>query len=146
MATPERALQVTGDALADLPGEKVVVFLGWGLGRYVGGFGTRMTPEYGPAVDALLRARASVFAIDVNDAISHDLELGLRRVAEDTGGTYEKTTYFPSQAASRLARVITGYYLLDRPRPAAGRPHPPPRRAARPARHRPHPPDVALTP
>ena len=62
---------------------------------------------------ALSRAHATVFVIDVQDSIYHDLEIGLRRVAADTGGTYEKTTYFPSQATQRLARAITGYYLLS---------------------------------
>jgi len=113
VATPERAIQVTADALAELPGEKTVVYLGWGLGTYVGGFGTRMTHEYGPARTALLRAHATVFVIDVDDSLYHDLEIGLRQVAGDTGGTYEKTTYFPSQATRRLARAITGYYLLS---------------------------------
>jgi hypothetical protein len=72
-----------------------------------------MTHEYGPALSALGRAHATVFVIDVDDSIFHDLEIGLRQVAADTGGTYEKTTYFPSQATQRLARAITGYYLLS---------------------------------
>jgi VWFA-related protein len=113
VATPERAIQVMADALSSLPGEKVVVYLGWGLGAYTAGVGTRMTHEYGPARDALARAHATVFVIDVDDSIYHDLEVGLRQVAADTGGTYEKTTYFPSQATSKLARAITGYYLLS---------------------------------
>ena len=113
VATPERAIQVMADALSSLPGEKVVVYLGWGLGAYTAGVGVRMTHEYGPALDALARAHATVFVIDVDDSIYHDLEIGLRQVAADTGGTYEKTTYFPSQATSRLARAITGYYLLS---------------------------------
>jgi len=113
VATPERAIEKTADALSILPGEKVLVFLGWGLGRFTFGVGTRMTHEYGPALAALSRAHATVFVIDVDDSIYHDLELGLRRVAADTGGTYEKTTYFPSQATRRLARAITGYYLLS---------------------------------
>jgi VWFA-related protein len=113
VATPERAIEKTADALAILPGEKVFVYLGWGLGQFVAGFGTRMTHEYGPALGALARAHATVFVIDVDDSIYHDLEVGLRQVAADTGGTYEKTTYFPSQATRRLARAITGYYLLS---------------------------------
>ncbi len=114
VATPERAIEKTADALSILPGEKIVVFLGWGLGQYNAGFGgTRMTHEYGPALAALSRAHATVFVIDVDDSIYHDLEIGLRQVAADTGGTYEKTTYFPSQATRRLAHAITGYYLLS---------------------------------
>ncbi len=113
VATTERAIQVTAEALAAIPGEKVMVYLGWGLGRYIAGFGTEMTHEYGPALSALGRAHATVFVIDVDDSIYHDLEAGLKQVASDTGGTYEKTTYFPSQATHRLARAITGYYLVS---------------------------------
>lgn len=113
VATPERAIQETAEALAAIPGEKTMVYLGWGLGRYVAGFGVGVTHEYGPALSALGRAHATVFVIDVDDSIYHDLEMGLRAIAADTGGTYEKTTYFPSQATRRLARAITGYYLLS---------------------------------
>ncbi len=112
VGTPEGAIRSTADALAALPGEKIVVYLGWGLGRLSGG-AMSMTPEYGPAVAALERAHATVFVIDVDDSVYHDLEVGLRQVAADTGGTYEKTTYFPSQATRKLARAVTGYYLLS---------------------------------
>jgi VWFA-related protein len=123
VATPERAIEKTADALSVLRGEKVLVYLGWGLGRFIAGVGAQMTHEYGPARAALAAAHATVFVIDVDDSIYHDLEVGLRQVAADTGGTYEKTTYFPSQATRRLARAITGYYLLsiDAERLPAGR-------------------------
>ena len=44
-ASPERALEVAARALEPLPGEKTMIFLGWGLGRFGGG-GTRMAPAY----------------------------------------------------------------------------------------------------
>jgi hypothetical protein len=110
-ATPEQALAVVGRALEPIPGEKVMVYLGWGMGRYGAG-GVRMTGDYAPAVSALLRARTSVFVLDVTDAAYHSLELGLRNVAAQTGGTYAKTSLFPSQATGRLARTLTGHYVL----------------------------------
>jgi hypothetical protein len=36
-ASAERALEVVADALKPFPGEKIVVYLGWGLGRFGGG-------------------------------------------------------------------------------------------------------------
>ena len=36
-ASPEEALRVVGDALLPLPGEKVMIYTGWGLGEYFGG-------------------------------------------------------------------------------------------------------------
>jgi VWFA-related protein len=112
VATPERALQVTAEALRPLPGEKALVYLGWGLGRYTAGFGVTMTPDYQPAIQALLDARATVFVLDVTSADFHDLEVGLESVAEATGGTYSKTHVFPGQATSRLAGTLSGYYVL----------------------------------
>ncbi len=110
-ASPERALAVTAEALSGLPGEKVVVFLAWGLGSF-SSWGTRMTPAFAPAVRALTAARASVFVLDVTDADSHDLEAGLRGIADATGGTYDKTNLFPALAVRQLARTISGYYVL----------------------------------
>jgi VWFA-related protein len=110
-ASPERALALTAEALSALPGEKVVVFLAWGLGSF-SSWGTRMTPAFAPAVRALTAARASVFVLDVTDADSHDLEAGLRGIADATGGTYDKTNLFPALAVRQLARTISGYYVL----------------------------------
>jgi VWFA-related protein len=109
-ATPERALQRTAEALAPLPGEKVIFYLGWGLGR----FGTPMNllPDYIPAVKALLAARASVFVLDVSRSSYHSLEVGLQGVAEETGGTYGRMSGFPAQVIRRLTGTLSGYYLL----------------------------------
>jgi VWFA-related protein len=111
-ASPERALAVTAAALAALPGEKEVVFLGWGLGDF-SPMGTRMTPAFAPAVQALAAARATVFVLDVTEADSHSLEVGLQGIAEATGGTYDKTNLFPSLAMRQLARTMSGYYVLS---------------------------------
>jgi hypothetical protein len=111
-ASPERALAVTAAALAALPGEKELVFLAWGLGDF-SPMGTKMTPAFAPAAQALTAARASVFVLDVTEADSHSLEVGLRGIADATGGTYDKTNLFPSLAIRQLARTISGYYVLS---------------------------------
>ncbi len=110
-ATPEKALRLTAEALQPLPGEKDLVYLGWGLGRYGAG-GVRMTAEYQPTVRALEAARATVFVLDVSQADYHSLEIGLQNVAAHTGGTYDRTLHFASQAVDRLARTIGGHYLV----------------------------------
>lgn len=110
-ASPERALELTARALAPFPGEKAIVYLGWGLGRF-GSMGVQMIPAYYPAVRALRDARASVFVLDVTSADYHSLEVGLEAVAEATGGTYAKTFVFPGLATKALARTLSGHYVL----------------------------------
>jgi len=110
-ASPEKALEVTAEALSGLPGEKALVMLGYGLGRY-GADGVKMTADYAPAVRALGKARATVFALDVTQADYHSLEVGLQSVAEATGGTYAKTFVLPGLATAALARTLGGFYVL----------------------------------
>jgi VWFA-related protein len=115
--SPERALELVGRALEPLPGEKTVIFLGWGIGRYDAG-GVHMTPAYAPAVRALHAARASVFVLDVTSADSHSLSVGLEGVAAATGGLYFATFRLPGQATRMLGRAISGYYVLTLDRTA----------------------------
>jgi VWFA-related protein len=110
-ASPEKALELTAQALEPLPGEKTLILLGWGLGRYTAE-GVRMTPDYKPAVRALGRAHATVFVLDVTSADYHSLEVGLEGVAEATGGAYFKTFRQPNLATETLAQTISGYYVL----------------------------------
>jgi VWFA-related protein len=111
VASPEKALEVTAQALSRLPGEKTMVYLGWGLGRFGVG-GVRMTPDYKPAVRALHAARVSVFVLDVTSADYHSLEVGLQSVAAATGGTYASTFRLPNVATDRIAQAISGHYVL----------------------------------
>ena len=110
-ASPEEALRLTAEALTPLPGDKDMIYMGWGLGRYGAG-GVRMTADYYPAVRALDAARTTVFVLDVSQADYHSLEVGLQNVAAHTGGTYDRTLHFASQAVRRLARTIGGHYLV----------------------------------
>ncbi len=110
-ASPEQALEQTAKALSRLPGEKTMIYLGWGLGRFGVG-GVRMTPDFKPAVAALRKARVSVFVLDVTSADHHSLEAGLEGVAAATGGTYASTFRLPGLATTRLARSISGWYVL----------------------------------
>jgi VWFA-related protein len=124
VGSPETALLVTARALKPLPGAKSLVFYGFGMGRLSWPNFT-MDYDYGPARQALLDARTTVFTLDVTEADYHTLELGLERVAEDTGGFYAKTHLFPAQAMTRLEGAIAGHYVLvfERPpsRPGAHR-------------------------
>lgn len=111
-ASPERALELTARALEPLPGQKLLLFLGWGLGELRGWAGVRMTHEYGPALEALRDAAVSVFVLDVTEADRHSLEIGLQQVADDTGGLYVRAFRFPQGATERLGRSISAYYVV----------------------------------
>jgi VWFA-related protein len=110
-ASPERALEVVGKAMAPLPGEKTMIFLGWGLGRF-SAMGVQMTPAYKPAVRALRAAHAAVFVLDVTSADEHSLATGLEGIAEATGGLYLQTFRLPALATEVLAKAISGHYVL----------------------------------
>ena len=66
-------------------------------------------------------ARVTVFSLDVTDADSHTLEVGLQQVADDTGGFYARTRDFPNVAMDRLESAIEGYYSLSFVKPTLKR-------------------------
>jgi hypothetical protein len=111
-ASAEEALELVGRALEPLPGQKTLIFVGWGLGRYDGRLDVVHTDSIDPAVRALRAARASVFVLDVTSADYHSLEAGLEEVADDTGGLYLSTFKLPQVATNILAEAISGYYVL----------------------------------
>lgn len=115
-ATMEEALVLVGRALERLPGAKSVIILGHGFGRFGSG-GVTLAPDYDEARRSLRAARASVFCLDVTQADYHSLEAGLQRVAEDTGGFFERTHLFPARALDRLAGTLAGHYVLMVERP-----------------------------
>ncbi len=120
-STPERGLELLGHALKPLPGPKTVVFVGWGLGELRGRLGFGMAHGYEAARRALIEARASLFALDVTNADSHTLEVGLEQAAHDTGGFYAKTHLFDEPALRRLRGALTGHYVLALEKPEGKR-------------------------
>lgn len=109
---PETALILIANALRPIPGPKTLVFVGWGLGRFSKD-GVRMELNYPIARTALEAARVSVFTLDFTQADSHSLEVGLGKIAADTGGTYAKTWHFPRQAIEHLQHTLAGHYELE---------------------------------
>lgn len=112
IAKPEDALAHIGENLAAFPGNKTLIYLGYGFGRFSGG-NVYMEPEYKRAVLALNSARTNVFSVDITRADYHPLEQGMRRIAEDTGGTYYSARVFPENAVRRVANAISGYYRVS---------------------------------
>ena len=119
----ERALELVAEALGPLPGDKLVIYVGWSIGHFSPREGVRPDEHYWNALRALGAIRAPVFVLDIMEAAWHALEAGLQGIAADTGGSYLKTAYYPSQATRKLARTITGHYLVtvDRGQPPLAR-------------------------
>ena len=113
----ERSLLRVAEALTSMPGAKSLVIVGHGFGR-LGSTGVTLEPAYDDARDALQRARATVFCLDVTEADYHSLEAGLQVVAEDTGGLYERTHVFSRAALDRVMAALEGQYVLFVEKPA----------------------------
>jgi VWFA-related protein len=109
--SPEGGIGVLAEAMRPIPGPKSLVLFGWGLGQLAMPY-VRMHRDYAAARRALAAARVTVFALDITDADFHTLEVGLMKVAEDTGGFYVKTHLFPATAMSRLEEALSGYFEL----------------------------------
>jgi VWFA-related protein len=107
----EEALLRIAEALESLPGPKSVVLVGHGFGL-LNRTGVLLDTDYDEAREALQRARASVFCLDVTNADYHSLEAGLMTVAEDTGGLYERTHVFSRLALGRVLAAVEGQYVL----------------------------------
>jgi VWFA-related protein len=113
----ESSLRLIAEALEPLPGAKTVVLVGHGFGRA----GVMVENRYDDTREALQRARASVFCLDVTDADYHSLEIGLQTVAADTGGFFERTHLFGRAALGRLAGALAGHYVLIVEKPLLSR-------------------------
>lgn len=112
VARPEDALALVAEALAPLPGEKAMLYVGWGLGDIDEG-GISVGRRYDDARAALVQARVPAFVLDVTDADAHGLEVTLMALADDTGGQFFRTHHFPGREVHRIERTLGGgRYLL----------------------------------
>ena len=119
-ATTETALRLIGEALQEVEGSKTLVFFGYGLGQ-LSGPGVAVHRDYDHARRALLESGVTVFSLDVTEADSHSLEVGLQDVAVETGGFYARTHVFSRQAMSRLEQALQGHYVLEVAHPGGPR-------------------------
>ena len=113
-ATPERALELVARAVRSIPGGKSMLFFGGGLGT-VGGLSGPNASErqaWADAMERMAEARVNIFTLDVTDADYHSLEGSIEQIADLTGGHYEKTHLFPDLVMDRVARAISGRYVL----------------------------------
>ncbi len=104
-----QAIEQIADSMAGWEGEKILVFVGYGLGdRYY---------DLERMRNAVDRAEVTVWVLDITEAKYHGLETGLRQIALDSGGTYQKTYLLPGDSARRLANRLSAYYVVYFVRP-----------------------------
>lgn len=107
----ERALVETARALEPLPGEKVLIYLRVGQGRFEEIRGVTLGEEMVEAILALQEARTAFFAFD-HYGLDEPTVLAVVKVANSTGGWYMQARSDPHPAAKRLTQTIRGYYLV----------------------------------
>ena len=107
----EAALLQMANALAHIEGPKSLILAGWGLGARAGGV-VGMKRPWKAARHALDASRVSIFALDTTLASYHDLEIGMKTAAAQTGGFYAKTHELAQAAVERLQRTLSGHYEL----------------------------------
>ena len=108
----DEAFILVANAVRPIPGPKSMILFGWGLGERSGG-AVVMNRKYPIALYALETSRVTVFAIDTTEADYHDLEMGLKQAAGDTGGLYARAFRFPQLAVDRVQKALAGHYELE---------------------------------
>ncbi|HEX7419987.1 MAG TPA: VWA domain-containing protein [Thermoanaerobaculia bacterium] len=108
----DEAFILVANAVRPIPGPKSMILFGWGLGERSGG-AVVMNRKYPIALYALETSRVTVFAIDTTEADYHDLEMGLKQAAGDTGGLYARAFRFPQLAVNRVQKALAGHYELE---------------------------------
>ena len=98
-----KAIICIGSALQTLPGTKTLLFFGWGIGRPKR---DSWFVEYPAMIEAISKARTSVFVLDVSGG-HHWLEPSLELLAADTGGLFNGGCIYEMMYCADLARIKT---------------------------------------
>jgi hypothetical protein len=109
-ATGEEALLVIAKALHEIPGQKLMILAGWGLGELHGRAGVRLQDEWSEAVHLLDGDHTPV--ITLGTGLGGQLTFGLAATAAATGGFYAGTQDFESQSITRVEGALAGHYAL----------------------------------
>jgi hypothetical protein len=102
----EQGLAQVAHALQAFNGQRVIVFLGWGVGHN----NPEATRE---AYNALFAAGVTLHALDITYADAHDLAFPLAGMARSTGGVYAATHRFPDSAVQAVTVALSGHYELS---------------------------------
>jgi hypothetical protein len=109
-AHAEAALLLIANAMRHIPGPKVIILAGWGVGELQGRSGVQLKPEWKDAVEKLRQDDTPV--ISLNHGIGGELSAGLAATSSATGGFYAGLQNFDSQAVTRVKGMLAGHYAL----------------------------------
>ncbi len=108
----ETGLTVLARALGNLPGEKLMTLVGYGVGSF-GPSGVTQNRRFDEMINALSAADVVVCSLDLTVFDFHSLEVSLMGIAEATGGFYERTVHHPQAGARRILEALRGAYQLS---------------------------------
>ncbi len=109
-AHAEAALLLIANAMRHIPGPKLIILAGWGVGELQGRSGVQLKPEWKDAVEKLRQDDTPV--ISLNHGIGGELSAGLAATSSATGGFYAGLQNFDSQAVIRVKGMLAGHYAL----------------------------------
>jgi len=102
----EEGLALVARALEEFNGQRIIVFLGWGVGH-------NNVKVFRQAHRALLGAGVTLHALDITYADAHTLAFPLAGMAHATGGIYAATHLHPGAAIQTVAVALSGHYELS---------------------------------
>ena len=112
--TIEKSLRLIGEVLTSVPGAKSIIVFSSGMGTWSPRAGVvQMARDYADTFFALVRARVSVFSVDIMRADYHPRQEALEAISRDTGGIYLKSHVFTTAVFDRIAGALAGYYVLS---------------------------------
>ena len=104
IANTAEAVRVLAEALAEIPGIKDVVYIGWSLAG---------AQDDLQAALRTLREHQSVVSVIVSKQSNNWRGGNLEAMAVHTGGTIEGTLQFPGRAVDRISRSLAGHYVVS---------------------------------
>ena len=108
-SSAEAAMQVVGEALANIEGPKTMIFVGWGLDAENVRTELQRWPK---GISALMDAQVTIFAFNYGGGSS----LGNARLegsTRTTGGFQAFVSDFPRQGVKRFVSASEGHYELE---------------------------------
>ena len=109
-ANGEDALLLLARGLLEIPGERIVIMAGWGLGDWTGP-AVRMSDSWSRAMALLQSANIPVISLHTG-LEGGQLASGMASTSKATGGFFAGTQQFAGQAIRKVEGALAGYWEI----------------------------------